>query len=103
MITMKEIRQRLKTPYKYEAPYYIYRGKSIGGKKYDVTLNYYEVHTDETFHKDILTYIAPLSDELRAWIMKRIANENGVITATTEHVIAYIDVAHVFTFGMFAE
>lgn len=103
MITLQEIRKRLKVPYKYEAPYYIFQGKCVGDKKYDVTLNWYDVHTEDTFYNDILTYIAPLPDRLRAWIMKRIADENGVINDTTEHVITYIDVAHFGYYGVFAE
>lgn len=101
MITMKEIRQRLKTPYEYTAPYYYNIGKTrVCRSYYDLCV---ENGEDTTFHSDILAYIAPLPDELRAWIMKRIANSDGVINETPEHVIAYIDVAHVFAFGVFAE
>jgi hypothetical protein len=106
MITIKEIKQRCETPYTYEAPYYLFHGKLINGKPFDIKKNYYQVHEDTSFEQDIKTYLTQLPEALVSWIMARITYgmETGNLTLlTNDAIFAYIDIAHFGYFGVFAE
>lgn len=109
-LTLKEIRARQETPYKYEAPYYSHPVN--GYDKYNsgvYSKSYYDVHGGN-FEEDVRAYIAQLPDKLQTWILQRIDNgveealESGnLISVSNVAVLAYIDMAHFFYYGIFAE
>ena len=106
MITIKEIKARIELPYKYEAPYYSNPTNGYDryrGGVYNKT--YYDVHGG-SMYDDILSYLEQLPDTLRKWIMDRIstAMESGKIEyVTNDAIFAYIDIAHFYYYGVFAE